>query len=68
MASYYVNKNAQTNGDHEVHHSACSFLPRAENRKYLGEFDSCGGAVRESKKTYPQSNGCYYCSPACHTN
>jgi hypothetical protein len=68
MASYYVNKNAQSNGDHEVHRSNCSFLPYPENRKYLGEFDSCGGAIREAKRTHPQSNGCYYCSPACHTS
>ena len=67
MASYYVNKNAQANGDHEVHRFSCSFLPAVENRKYLGEYDSCAPAVREAKKTYPQSNGCYYCSSACHT-
>lgn len=68
MASYYVNKNAQANGDHEVHRFSCSFLPAPENRKYLGEYESCAPAVREAKKTYPQSNGCYYCSPACHTS
>lgn len=24
---YYVNKNSQSNGDHEVHTRSCSFLP-----------------------------------------
>lgn len=67
MAKYYVNKNAQTNGDHEVHTTGCSFLPNPENRKYLGEFTSCAPAVREAKKTYSQSNGCYYCCNSCHT-
>ena len=28
---YYVNKNAQSNGDHEVHNKTCSYLPEAEN-------------------------------------
>jgi len=68
MDSYYVNKNAQANGDHEVHKYGCSYLPEAANREYLGEFSNCHDAVKEAKKTYPQSNGCYYCSNACHTS
>ncbi len=28
MANYYVNKNAQANGDHEVHKSGCSWIPK----------------------------------------
>ena len=68
MASYYVNKNPQTNGDHEVHVGICSRLPTPEHRMYLGEYATCHQAVREAKKTYPQSNGCYYCSLECHTS
>ena len=68
MAAYYVNKNAQPNGDHEVHKSDCSRMPNPENRKYLGDFSSCHGAVRKAKEAYPKADGCYYCSPACHTS
>jgi hypothetical protein len=68
MASYYANKNSQSNGDHEVHKSDCSFLPKVENRTYLGEFDNCKDAVKEAKKTYDDVNGCYYCSNSCHTS
>ncbi len=64
---YYVNKNEQDNGDHEVHESGCSHSPDAENRKHLGDFSNCHAAVAEAKKHYSQSNGCYYCSEACHT-
>ena len=68
MAKYYVNKKAQSDsGDHEVHVSTCSRLPEVENRLYLGEFSHCRSAVAEAKKTYPQSNGCYYCCNECHT-
>ncbi len=67
MASYYVNKNAQSNGDHEVHREGCSWLPNALNRIYLGAFSSCVGAVNEARKYYSQVNGCYYCSNECHT-
>jgi len=67
MAKYYVNKNAQANGDHEVHTADCTRLPLEENRIYLGDFTSCTPAVREAKKHYSQSNGCYYCAKPCHT-
>jgi hypothetical protein len=68
MASYYVNKNAQANGDHEVHKTGCSWMPESENRIYLGNFASCGPAVLEAKRHYAKANGCYYCSPSCHTS
>ena len=68
MASYYVNKNAQSNGDHEVHKSSCSFLPNVENRIYLGEFSYCKDAVKKAKDYYSKVNGCYYCSSECHTS
>ncbi|MFC6486882.1 hypothetical protein [Nitratireductor sp. GCM10026969] len=67
MARYYVNKNAQSNGDHEVHTTGCSFMPQPENRIYLGDFTSCRPAVSEAKKHRDQVNGCYYCSYSCHT-
>ncbi|TOH47065.1 hypothetical protein CGI81_12935 [Vibrio parahaemolyticus] len=68
MARYYVNKNQQANGDHEVHKQGCSYMPLEHNRTYLGEFASCGPAVTAAKKTYSKANGCYYCSEACHTS
>lgn len=67
MDYYYVNTNAQTNGDHEVHKESCQFLPSPSNRKYLGQFATCQEAIIEAKKTYPKSNGCYFCSLPCHT-
>lgn len=30
---YYANKNAQSNGDHEVHNENCRKLPLESNRK-----------------------------------
>jgi len=68
MSRYYVNKNQQDNGDHEVHTTGCEWMPNPENRIYLGDFTSCGPAVTEAKKHYKQSNGCFYCSKPCHTS
>lgn len=68
MAIYYVNKNAQANGEHKVHRSDCDYLPNQKNRRYLGEFSNCAGAVQEAKKTYPTTDGCAYCSAECNTS
>lgn len=67
MARYYVNINAQSSGDHEVHKWGCLFMPTESNRLYLGDFASCAPAVREAKKTYSQADGCYFCAKDCHT-
>ena len=69
MPHFIVNTTAQKNGDHEVHNTTdgCSYMPVAANRKDLGYQTDCSGAVTEAKKTYSQSNGCYYCCNACHT-
>ena len=69
MPYFYVNKNAQSNGDHEVHEkdSGCEHQPLVSNRKDLGFHSNCHGAVTEARKTYSQVNGCYYCCNACHT-
>lgn len=72
MARFIINKNAQRNGDHEVHNAStgCSYMPAAGNQIDLGDHASCHGAVAAAKKTWPnnQINGCYYCCSACHTS
>lgn len=64
---YYANKNAQSNGDHEVHKETCSKLPLEHNSRYLGDFSTCQEAVRKAKETDSTADGCAICSPACHT-
>jgi len=68
MASYYVNDNEQSNGDHEVHVSTCSWFSFINSKTYLGEFYTCAPAVTKAKTIYSQSNGCAYCCPSCHTS
>ena len=71
MHPFIVNKNAQSNGDHEVHQTdrGTSCLPDSENRIELGSFDNCHEAVAAAKRRYPdwKVNGCAYCAPDCHT-
>ncbi|HJV86402.1 MAG TPA: hypothetical protein VJ698_13085 [Noviherbaspirillum sp.] len=65
MASYYVNRQPESNGDHEVHREDCSRLPSAEHREFLGDFVSCYGAMAEALRSYPTANGCAECSAQC---
>jgi hypothetical protein len=65
MALYYVNNNAQPNGDHEVHVSGCTFMP--SNKTPLGDHPNCQSAVAQAKRIHAQSNGCAFCSRPCHT-
>lgn len=67
MEAYYVNRQAQYNGDHEVHKSTCSYMPSSSNALYLGMFSNCHDAVKEAKKHYAKSNGCKFCCLPCHT-
>ena len=70
MAQYCVNKNEQSNGDHEVHNLdvGCPHVPAPTNRIPLGNHAGCRTAVDKAKEYYRQSNGCYYCATACHTS
>ncbi|HRQ73787.1 MAG TPA: hypothetical protein PLU35_12235 [Phycisphaerales bacterium] len=67
MARYYVNRNAQANGDHEVHKEGCAWMPEPHNRDPLGEHSSCHTAVYQAKLKYPTADGCKHRSPECHT-
>ena len=63
---YYVNKNAQANGDHEVHRPTCIWLPNEANRIYLGSFATSQEALRAARSYYSQVDGCAYCCPEIH--
>lgn len=64
---FYVNKKAQSGGEHEVHKATCYKLPDAENRQYLGEFSRSQDAVRAARKYYSQVDGCFWCCRESHT-
>ena len=55
---FYVNKNEQWTGEHEVHRADCAWLPDAANRIYLGEFYTSQPAVQEARKYYNCVDGC----------
>ncbi len=65
MKKYYVNDRAQANGDHEVHHEDCRYLP--SEATFLGLHPNCWSAVTVAKVHYKQVNGCRHCSQECDT-
>lgn len=69
MAYYYINKNAQTTGENEVHTTGCPKPPDLVNQVEIGHFDNCHQAVAAAKRKWPnhEIDGCYYCCNACHT-
>ena len=70
MAEYIVDKNAQEGSDeHQVHDLSldCHHVPAPENQLSLGDFPSSHKALKKAKKTYPNSNGCYFCCWQCRT-
>ena len=72
MAQFILNRNSQSNGDHEVHNKTdnCSFLPNYENQIDLGYHANCHDAVATARRLYPnwRINGCKHCCNACHTS
>ena len=54
MPYYCVNKNAQSNGDHEVHDTTANrwCLPDASNRRDLGYHAGCAGAVTAARAAF----------------
>ena len=68
MIHFYLNKNEQGNGDHEVHRGTCSRLPDINNREYLGFFNTSSEAIAQARAMHPfwRIDGCYYCCPENH--
>ena len=62
MARYYVNTNAQSTGEHEVHKDGCHRMPEPQNGIYLGYFSDAKEAVREARRYFSNVHGCYYCA------
>jgi hypothetical protein len=68
MPDYVMNKNSQSNGDHEVHSTICNHKPDIENQLPLGWFTDCWSAVKKAKEIDPDADGCFHCSRDCHTS
>ena len=66
MTKYFVNDNAQSTGEHEVHTETCQYCPSPSNRTYLGNFYNCHDAVSRAKQYYSNVDGCYFCCNPCH--
>ena len=66
MERYYVNTNAQSTGEHEVHKDGCHKMPELQNRIYLGYFSDAKEAVSGARRYFSNVDGCYYCASEAH--
>ena len=67
MKNYYVRKIKDDRGYYEVHEASCYWIPKPENREYLGQFYSCSSALSAAEtKGYRPADGCAHCCPDCH--
>lgn len=67
MATYSINKNAQSNGDHEIHKSGCLFEPYSANRIELGYHPNDYSALEAGKRLFSTADGCERCCPSIHS-
>lgn len=69
LKRYYVNKNAQPSGEHEVHvdDASCLYPPSASSRLDLGWHETCANAITAARALYSNVDGCYWCNRNCHT-
>ena len=63
--NYYVTKEMDTHGKHEVHREGCPYLPAPEACEHLGRLLSSFSAVAVARKLYDKINGCLHCTPEC---
>ncbi len=71
MIKYYLNLNAQSNGDHEVHKETCYYYYEYKNQynfELLGAFSNDIEAVNYARFKHPnfRIDGCAYCCPNAH--
>jgi hypothetical protein len=67
MAEFYVEINAQANGEHIVHFADCSLLPAKDTISYLGSIASCTSAIKKAAERFKQVNGCPQCAAGSHS-
>jgi len=61
MPRYFVSKELQINGEHEVHREDCSLIPEKENCIFLGNYMSSETAVGVAENFYDNVQSCYQC-------
>ncbi len=64
---YYVNKNSNNTGEHEVHIEECKYLPDENNRVDLGYQYNSKDALIKAKTFYSDVDGCFWCCREIHT-
>ena len=64
---YYVNRNSQSGGEHEIHTKGCSHPPLKKNRIPLKGTNLREWKREGKKKNISNMDGCGHCNKKYHT-
>ena len=64
MAEFYIEKIAQSTGEHLLHNASCQQLPSKETIQYVGSIASAKSAIASAGKYFRHIAGCPHCIPA----
>ena len=67
MKLYYVNKNPQIRGEHEVHSRIASTCQHLKIGQYLGILIIAPKPLKRTRKFYANVDGVSTAVPQCHT-
>jgi hypothetical protein len=68
MRKYFLAISLNQNFNQAVHDEFCLYLPEESDIIFLGMFDECKDALRESRKVGKKTNGCFWCCKEIHNN
>lgn len=66
MDHYYLNRQQQPTGEHEIHRYGCPYGAHPNNRIDLGWCTTEQEALIKARRYTPYADGCYYCCPLIH--
>ena len=67
MNWYYLEVNTDKGAKYnEIHKEDCKFMPKKENRIFLGHFSNCEDALKKAGNHFP--NGFHVCPRCCQTD
>ena len=54
MASYFVDKYPDDDGNHLIHAAGCRKIKSTAGKIYLGKYEHCSSAIIAAQKHYPK--------------
>ncbi|HEM9634202.1 TPA: hypothetical protein U3L57_000105 [Streptococcus agalactiae] len=68
MSYFWYDDVLNQHGEHNVHKSACRYMPSMNHASYVGQFDLSFQVIEllRRKERFKRFNGCKFCMPSEH--